>query len=603
MRSELQERSIRTGPTRGLPVAVNPFTRIIHGPLRYGVALITISVVMLLKFAIRPLFADDPPFLLLSAAVMVSAWAGGLGPGLLATLLGTMLAGYFFMEPIHSFVAFGWRTDLPLVVFLLEGAFISWLAEGLRTMWSRSEEGREQFRLLVDGAADHAIFMISPSGEVTSWNVGAERIKGYQADEIFGRHFSCFYTPEDVQAGLPEKVLRTAAVEGLVEVDGWRVRKDGSRFLANVVTTALRDDAGILRGFSKVVRDVTQRRQAEQALAESESMLRAILDTAADAIVTIDARGTICSVNPATERIFGYRAEEMVQHHVSMLMPTPHREQHDQYMRRYLETGEKHIIGIGREVQGQRKDGAIIPLELAVSEVDHLRLFTGLLRDISRRKELEQEVMEVAALEQQRIGQELHDGVGQELTGLALMADALRQHLSGQLPDLARLADRITGGLGRVHQQVRSLSRGLVPVQVDAEGLRAALEEFVTRINEQASVNCAFHCGAPVLVKDTQVATHLFRITQEAVSNALRHGQAHQIDVTLRTQRDMLMLTVCDDGVGIPNDKPDCNGLGIRIMHNRVAAIGGALSIGPANGRGTRLTCTVPLAMEAGENE
>src|SRR5262249_41008492 len=119
---------------------------------------------------------------------------------------------------------------------------------------------------------------------------------------------------------------------------------------------------------------------------------------------------------------------------VGLLMPSPYREEHDGYLANYLATGVRKIIGIGREVRGRRKDGSTFPLDLAVSEIDHLRLFTGILRDITRRKELEREVMEVAALEQRRIGQELHDGVGQELTGLSLMADALARRLQDAPP-------------------------------------------------------------------------------------------------------------------------------------------------------------------------
>ncbi len=163
---------------------------------------------------------------------------------------------------------------------------------------------------------------------------------------------------------------------------------------------------------------------------------------AADAIITIDAKGAIQSINAATERMFGYSASEMVGKNVNMIMPAPYRDDHDQYLARYQQTGESHIIGNGREVEGRRKDGSIFPVDLVVSEVDHLQLFTGILRDISRRKELEREVVEIASLEQRRIGQDLHDSVSQELTALNMMAADLTDILRSDPSKGAELADR-----------------------------------------------------------------------------------------------------------------------------------------------------------------
>ena len=153
--------------------------------------------------------------------------------------------------------------------------------------------------------------------------------------------------------------------------------------------------------------------QAEKSLRDREARLRAIIDTAVDAIITIDERGLIQSTNPATEKMFGYTSTELIGRNVSTLMPSPYREEHDGYLMRYLQTGEKRIIGIGREVSGRRKDGTVFPVELAVSEMhaDGGR-FTGILHDTTRRKKLEREILEIAGLEQNRIGQDLHDNVG-----------------------------------------------------------------------------------------------------------------------------------------------------------------------------------------------
>ncbi len=164
-------------------------------------------------------------------------------------------------------------------------------------------------------------------------------------------------------------------------------------------------------------------------MSDREARLAAILNTAADAIITIDDHGGIQSVNLAAERMFDYAAAEMIGQNVKMLMPAPYQEEHDDYLSRYSQTGEKHIIGVGREVVGRRKGGSTFPMELAVSEVGDRKLFTGIIRDISRRKDLEREIVEIASLEQLRIGQDLHDTVSQELSAIGMMADDLTEIL------------------------------------------------------------------------------------------------------------------------------------------------------------------------------
>ncbi len=165
-------------------------------------------------------------------------------------------------------------------------------------------ESEERFRLLVDGAKDHAIYLLDPDGRVMSWNSGAQIMKGYKEQEIIGRHLSSFYVPEDVERGKPEWLLKTAAEHGVAEDQGWRVRKDGSRFWASVAASALWDDSGRLRGFSKVTRDITVHKRAEEALRQSEERLAAIIGSAMDAIVTVDKDQRIIVFNTAAEQMF-----------------------------------------------------------------------------------------------------------------------------------------------------------------------------------------------------------------------------------------------------------------------------------------------------------
>ncbi len=289
--------------------------------LRYAVAVLASLVALLLRFLLEPMLGGEAPLLVFIIPVMFSAWYGGLGPGLLATALCAVVGVYFFVEPLFSLSITDTANLVRVGIFLVEGVLISWLNEALRAARRRAEvtalslqESEEHYRLLVEGVQDYAIFMLDPKGNITSWNTGAERIKGYQAAEILGRHFSILFTPEDVERHKAEEELQIAAAEGQFAGEGWRRRKEGTMFWASVVLRALRDDAGNLRGFVKVTRDITQRKQAEEELRRSYKDLSDVkfaLDKAAILAAT-DARGTITYVNDKFCQISKYSREELV---------------------------------------------------------------------------------------------------------------------------------------------------------------------------------------------------------------------------------------------------------------------------------------------------
>jgi PAS domain S-box-containing protein len=351
---------------------------------------------------------------------------------------------------------------------------------------------------------------------------------------------------------------------------------------------------GTVGGIVIFVEDISARKRAEEALVKSETRMQAILNTATDAVITMDVHGIIQSVNPAAEEMFGYTAAEMIGQSVKMLMPSPYREEHDGYLANYRDTGEKRIIGTNREIDARHRDGRLFPVELAVSEVKDLRLFTGMVRDITRRKLLEREVVEVASLEQRRIGQDLHDTIGQELTALNLLAGNLTKLLPTDPAKASKVAAEIAGGLQRVQQELRAVQRGLLPVAVDSQGLMAALADLAERTCHERTVTCTFHCPIPVSLADNLTATHLYLIAQEAVHNALKHSQARQINIQL-TWDAALVLSVQDDGIGMPAELARNQGLGLRIMRNRAGIIGAKLTIETAEPNGTVVTCVLML--------
>jgi PAS domain S-box-containing protein len=262
--------------------------------LRYGVAVLAAGAALGIKLLLDPLTVQDTPFLLVFGAIIVSAWYGGLGPGLLATAVSALATDYFFLYPRGTITGFSVE-GIDVLAFTLEGVLVSVLTSSLRSARDRAQrstlearshqeslrESEERFRLMVEGVKDYAIFMLDPGGCVTTWNDGAERIVGYGEEEILGRHFSSFYPEEDVERGHPEDVLRAALAEGRYVEEGSKVRQDGSRFWASAVITTLRDRKGNLKGFSMVVHDTTERKHADDVLrflAESGATLSSSLD-------------------------------------------------------------------------------------------------------------------------------------------------------------------------------------------------------------------------------------------------------------------------------------------------------------------------------------
>ncbi len=323
---------------------------------------------------------------------------------------------------------------------------------------------QEILRLLERNIRDYAIFTLDPDGWVMSWNAGAERIKLYRADEIIGRHFSLFYPDMDVAIGKPQRGLETARREGRYEDEGWRIRKDGSRFWASVVITALYDDDGQLRGFAKVTRDVTARHEVDQKLRESEERFRLLVQDLADyAIFMLDPTGHVVSWNAGAQRIKGYTAEEVVGRHFSVF-----------YTREDLAAGrpERNLEMALREGRYEdegwrvRKDGTLFWANVVITalydEQRRLRGFGKVTRDVSERRAVErtledwQRTAESNAIERRRFGQAVENGAVHELTQAAAQ---IKEKLAGQLPapqaeQLRALGERLAQVAHELHEQV-----------------------------------------------------------------------------------------------------------------------------------------------------
>ena len=348
------------------------------------------------------------------------------------------------------------------------------------------------------------------------------------------------------------------------------------------------------------VEDVTNQHQMAVSLKKTELLMQAIIDQARNAIISIDQSGTIHVFNHAAEKMFGYTAAEMMGAKIGTLMDDVNRAGHAAGLRHYLETGISSFIGQVRNVLARKRDGSMLPVELTVSEIqtDSGRMFMGMLADTSERQTLEREVLTIAAHEQLRIGQELHDEVAQELTGMTYLIKSLQEQKRVGLKDLARLEL----GLETTLSQVRNLARGLIPIDLDANGLQTALRAFMTETQKNTKITCRFFCEGEIVLADPRIAKELFLIAREAVNNCVKHAKPHEICLRLSLVRGVLMLEVSDDGVGIPVQQQS-TGVGLHLMAYRTNMINGMFHIQNNPNGGTRIFCQIPIGGHHGPTD
>lgn len=489
----------------------------------------------------------------------------------------------------------------------------------------------QRFRLLVDAVVDYAIYMLDPQGRVVSWNSGARRFKGYEEAEILGAHFSCFYTPEDRQAGLPELALSRAAEDGGYEGEGWRVRKDGKRFWCHVVIDPIRDSAGALIGFAKVTRDMTEHRAAEEALKQSEQQFRLLVQSVTDyAIYMLDAQGRVSSWNLGAQRIKGYLPEEIIGEHFSLFYTPGDRAAGEPA--RALEIAARE----GRfEKQGVRlrKDGTQF---LAHVIVDPIRADSGeilgfakITRDISEVVEA-QKALEAAreALFQsqklQAIGQ-LSGGIAHDFNNLLTVIRGNLELLHkrvGEDPKLSRLVDNALLGTERgvtLTQRMLAFARRqeLKAEAVDLKPLLAGLDGLLcSSVGPKVALRVEVSSTLPAVQADlNQLELALLNLVSNA-RDAMPEGGNILIEAQLRDATGDLLqgryvcLSVIDDGEGMDEQTLACatdpffttkglgkgTGLGLSMVHGLAEQQGGRLVLTSRKGQGTRAELWLPLA-------
>jgi two-component system, LuxR family, sensor kinase FixL len=486
------------------------------------------------------------------------------------------------------------------------------------------------YRAIVATAVD-GIVVIERNGAIRSVNNATERLFGYAAAELIGRNVKILM-PEPY-AGEHDTYLANYLRTGQKKIIGIGRevvgrRKDGSVFPMDLSVGEARDGGEAI--FVGIIRDITDRKAAELAQRESELRLRSILDTVPDAIVVIDAQAAIQSFSLAAERLFGYDSAEVIGRNVNILMPTPYREAHDGYIERYLRTGERRIIGIGRIVTGRRKDGETFPMELQVAEFTSAggRYFTGFVRDLTERQEAERRIQDLQAelLHASRLsvmGQmasTMAHELNQPLTAVTNYLEAGRQLLATGVGGPERISEmmekaiaqaRRAGdvirrlrefvGKGEIERRIQSLNQlveealALALVGARQRGVRASLE--------------LDHTLPPVFVDHVQIQQVVLNLVRNAIE-AMEQVERRELTIGTRRvgEQGMAEVIVADTGPGIAPEltgrlfqpfvttKATGMGLGLSICREIVEAHQGRLTVAPASSGGAVFRVILPIA-------
>ncbi|MBL8954672.1 MAG: PAS domain-containing sensor histidine kinase [Myxococcaceae bacterium] len=495
----------------------------------------------------------------------------------------------------------------------------------------------DRFRLMVESVKDYAIYMLDPSGVVTSWNEGARRLKGYEAPEIIGQSYARFFTPEDVAAQLPQTELDVARTEGRFEAEGWRVRRDGSRFWANVVLTRVTDARGNHIGFAKVTRDLTERRRSELELERAERRARLMVSGVKDyAIFMLDPSGHVASWNEGAHRLKGYTEQEILGRHFSVFYPEV--DQVSGKTERELETA----LATGRvEDEGWRvrKDGTQFWANVVITRVDDpeggVLGFTKVTRDLTERKRAEEALRAANELLETRVRERTRElehalrardeflsiashELKTPLTGLKLQLQLSRRTLvNNELPKLVDAIDkslRQTTTLEDLIEDLLDVSRvqtGRFELVVEDLDVAALIDDTTQRMALQLE-----YAEMPLTLDVDRTLTarwdrrRVSQVLMNLLTNAVKYAPGSPLEVKVAADGERVRIDVVDHGPGIAPDKqavvfdryeragasPNAGGLGLGLYISRriVEGHGGTLELVSAPGQGARFVARLP---------
>jgi PAS domain S-box-containing protein len=433
-----------------------------------------------------------------------------------------------------------------------------------------------------------AIVFVHQDGKFRYLNPAAEQILGYSTSELLGTNFWDVIHPDH------REIVRA---RGLSRQEGGAVRaryefpiissRGETRWLDCTATRIEFDGQPAVLGSAL---DITERLRTEQALRESEQKTRALVDAIPDFIFRLRGDGTILDFKAPKEAHLSINSSALLGKALLDLAPATLAEPTRYYLERTLQTGEVHYFDFQFPLGRRVRDFEARVTVCGANEV------MAIVRDVSERKRLEEEVLEISARERRRIGDDLHDGLGQYLAGIAVKAKILADDLVAVSSPHKSKAEKLVRLIETAVQQARAVARGLDPIELEADGLEPALQKLACETEELFRVACVLRCDQPVLRINKNSGLHLYRIAQEAINNAVKHGNPGRVQISLATLPTHIRLRIKDDGRGFRIEAARRGGMGLRIMKYRAHVIGGVLTIQSRPNHGTEVQCLVPTS-------
>jgi two-component system sensor kinase FixL len=476
------------------------------------------------------------------------------------------------------------------------------------------EAGR--FLAAITEWSNDAIIGKDLDGIVLTWNRAAERLYGYSAADMRGRSIALLI-PQDRRSELSDILQQIRAGKPIEHLQTVRLTKDGRPVNVSLTVVPVTDAEGRIAGGAAIARDVTAQRRDERALRASELRWRAVIESAVDGIVVIDARGRIEAFNPAAERIFGYSEREVLGRNVTILMPTPYRDEHDAYLARYLETGIAKIIGIGRDVSGLRRDGSVFPLHLSVGEMSlgGEKKFTGILHDLTSRVRMEEQLREQAAMATLgEMAAVIAHEVKNPLAGIRGAVQVIGSRLPADSRDAAVAREIVTriDGLNDLMKDLLLFARPPQPkpTPVDVAALVAATASLLSADPAAAGVRVEVKGSAPSILADPDLLRIVF--VNLLVNGAQAMNGQGVLRVSVAPVDGVCQISIQDDGPGIPADirekiftpffttKSKGTGLGLPTVKRLIDAHAGRIDVECPKSGGTTITICLPVRQAAG---